>query len=158
MKIYCREIKPFENWNVKETNMKKLEEISKKEIFNVPEDYFDKLPGIIQARVATPQNETNAAWRFTLRYALPAVVLLAIGIVWFNQSPKVMDAEQLLSTIQTDDLVAYLNDSDMTTEELLADAHLSDEDATEIEANVYGLNLENENLEDILTEMELDNF
>ena len=138
--------------------MKKLEDIPKKEVFNVPDDYFDKLPGIIQARVATPQNESSPVWRFALRYALPTVVLLAVGIVWFNQSHKVVDAEQLLSSIQTDDLVAYLNDSDMTTEELLADAELSDEDASEIEENVFNLNLENESLDDIVTEMELDNL
>ncbi len=139
--------------------MKKLEDIPKKEVFNVPDGYFDKLPGIIQARVTTSsQSETKAAWSFTLRYALPTVVLLAIGFFWFNQSHKVVDAEQLLSSIQTEDLVAYLSDSDMTTEELLADAQLSDEDANEIEGNVYELNLENENLDDILTEMEFDNF
>ena len=138
--------------------MKKLEDIPKKEVFNVPDGYFDKLPGIIQARVATPQNEGRPVWGFALRYALPTVVLLAVGIFWFNQSPKVADAEQLLSSIQTEDLVAYLNESDMTTEELLADAELSDEDASEIEGNVYDLNLKNESLEDIVSEMELDNL
>ena len=73
-------------------------------------------------------------------------------------SPAVSCLQQLLSSIQTEDLVAYLNDSDMTTEELLADAELSDEDASEIEGNVYDLNLKNESLEDIVTEMELDNL
>ena len=138
--------------------MKKLEDIPKKEVFNVPEGYFDKLPGIIQARVAKPEKERSPAWGFALRYALPAVVVLAVTIVWFNQSRKVTDAEQLLSSIQTEDLVAYLNDSDITTEELLAEVEWSDEDAKEIEGNVYDLNLEGESLDDIVSEMELDNF
>ena len=32
--------------------MKKLDEIPKKSIFEAPEGYFDRLPGIIQARVS----------------------------------------------------------------------------------------------------------
>jgi hypothetical protein len=138
--------------------MKKLEDIPKKEVFNVPEGYFDKLPGIIQARVAKPEKERSPVWGFALRYALPTVVLLAVGIVWFNQTHKVVDAEQLLSSIQTEDLVAYLNDSDITTDELLAEVEWSDDDAKEIEGNVYDLNLEGESLDDIVSEMELDNF
>jgi hypothetical protein len=138
--------------------MKKLEDIPKKEVFNVPDGYFDKLPGIIQARAAKPEKERRPVWGFTLRYALPTVALLAVGIVWFIQTHKVTDAEQLLSSIQAEDLVAYLNDSDITTEELLAEVEWSDDDAKEIEGNVYDLNLEGESLNDIVSEMELDNF
>ena len=32
--------------------MKKLEDIPKKEIFDVPDGYFEKLPGKIQARIS----------------------------------------------------------------------------------------------------------
>ncbi len=138
--------------------MRKLEDIPKKEIFNVPEGYFDKLPGIIQARVAAPANERKPVWFFALRYALPVVVLLAVGMLWFNQSHGAMDVDIMLSSIATEDLVVYLNNSEMTTEELLATVYLSDEDAHEIEGNVYQLNLGNENIDDILTEMEFDNL
>jgi len=138
--------------------MKKLEDIPKKEVFNVPEGYFDKLPGVIQARVAKPQSESSPVWGFALRYALPTVILLVVGIVWFNQTHQVVDAEQLLSSIETEDLVAYLNDSDITTEELLAEVHLSNEEAMEIEGNVYQLNLDSEALDDLVDKMELDNF
>ena len=40
--------------------MKKLEEIPKKEVFKVPEGYFENLPGIIQARVAQ-QNKVGGS-------------------------------------------------------------------------------------------------
>lgn len=138
--------------------MKKLEDIPKKEIFNVPDGYFDKLPGIIQARVAKPQKESSPALGFALRYAVPTVVLMVVGIVWYNQSHKVVNVDQLISSIQTEDLVAYINDSDITTEELLADVQLDNEDADVIEGNVYDINLENESLEDIINEMDIDNF
>ncbi|HOX83864.1 MAG TPA: hypothetical protein PLJ60_09490 [Chryseolinea sp.] len=138
--------------------MKKLEDIPKKEVFNVPNGYFDKLPGIIQSRVVAPETVNKPTWGFALRYALPVVVLLVAGILWFNRSNKVLDADQMLSAIETEDLIAYLDNSDMTTEELLSNVYLSDDDAYEIEGIVYDLNLENENIDDILTEMEFDNF
>jgi hypothetical protein len=55
--------------------MKKLEDISKKNIFEVPDGYFEKLPGIIQARVAKPE---STPWFVpTLKFALPIVAVLA---------------------------------------------------------------------------------
>ena len=138
--------------------MKKLDEIPKKQVFNVPDGYFDKLPGIIQARIAEPKTENKTAWNFALRYALPTVVLLVVGIVWNNQSHKVVNAEQLLSSIQTEDLVAYINDSEITTDELLSDIQLDEEDADAIRGHVFDSNLENESLDDILKEIEIDNL
>jgi hypothetical protein len=138
--------------------MKKLEDIPKKEIFNVPDGYFEKLPGIIQSRVITREKESKPVWSFALRYALPAVILLVIGIFWLMPADKGINAEQVLASIETEELVAYINDSDITTDELLANLQLNDEDANEIEGNVYQLNLDDENLNDILDEMEIDNF
>jgi len=140
--------------------MKKLEDIGKKEVFNVPEGYFEKLPGIIQARVATPnkEREIRPVFSYALRYALPVIVLFALGIFWFNRQSQLTTAESILASIQTEDLVAYLNDADLTTEELLEDATLNEEDANEIEGAVYGLELNEEDFEDILDEIDLNSL
>lgn len=131
--------------------MKKLEDIPKKEVFNVPEGYFEKLPGMIQARVETrKESEVRPVFSYALRYALPAVVLFVLGIFWFNRQPHVATAESILASIQTEDLVAYLNDADLTTEELLEDVTLNVEDANQIEGVVYGMELSEEDFEDIL--------
>jgi len=136
--------------------MKKLEDIPKKEIFNVPEGYFENLPGIIQARVTKQDKERQIrpAFSYAVRYALAVVVLCALGIFWFTSQPQVTTAESLLASIQTEDLVAYLNDGDLTTEELLEDAMLSAEDANQIEEAVFGIELNDKNFEDILDEID----
>lgn len=140
--------------------MKKLEDIPKKEIFKVPEGYFENLPGIIQARVAEQhkEREIRPVFSYALRYALPAVVLFVLGIFWFNREPRMRTAESILASIQTEDLVAYLNDADLTTEELLEDASLDVEDANQIEDAVYGLELNEDDFEDILDETDLNSL
>jgi len=140
--------------------MKKLEDIPKKEIFEVPEGYFENLPGIIQARVATQHKarDIRPVFSYALRYALPVVVLFVLGIFWFNRQSQMTSAESILASIQTEDLVAYLNDADVTTEELLEDATLDVEDANQIEEAVYGLELNEDDFEDILDEIDLNSL
>lgn len=139
----------------------KLEDLPKKEIFDVPEGYFEKLPGTIQARIAEgKQRESRVALRYAFQYALPLVILVTIGLVWFentsssNQSP----AELLLAEIQTEDLVTYLDDTDMTTDELLENASLDATDAEEIEQEVYGLDLDDETLDILTDEIDLNSL
>jgi len=55
--------------------MKKLDEIPKKNIFEVPDDYFDRLPMKIQARLEKPaQTQSGSVWNVAFRYALPSLV------------------------------------------------------------------------------------
>jgi hypothetical protein len=121
--------------------MKKLEDIPKKQVFNVPDGYFEKLSSTIQARVS--EKESRRATTFlvlpvVIRYALPALVLAAVGVFWFqNDSQK--DAESILASVSTEDLVAYLNDSEISTEELMNAAEFDAEDLDDIESEVYQL-------------------
>jgi hypothetical protein len=134
--------------------MKKLEDIPKKEVFKVPDGYFDNLPNIIQARVAEKESKPfRPVFSFALRYALPVVVLGVAGILWFNRGQDTATAESILASIQTEDLVAYLNDADLTTDELIEEVVLDAEDANEIEGEVYGLDLDEEDFEKILDEI-----
>lgn len=135
--------------------MKKLEDIPKKQVFDVPEGYFEKLPGIIQARVASQQRQEKVrpVFAYTLRYALPAVLAVALVIFWFNRQADVMSAESILASVQTEDLVAYLSEADLTTDELLEDVVLNPDDVDQIEGEVYGFGQADEDLEDILDEI-----
>jgi len=136
--------------------MKKLEDIPKKQNFEVPEGYFEKLPGIIQSRVTQQQKERS--WgldqRFALRFALPAVILLAIGIFWYSRSPMDKSVENILASVQTEDLITYLSESDFTTDELLEDVRLNNEDAMDIEESVYELQFTDSEFEEIFNEIE----
>lgn len=140
--------------------MKKLEEIPKKEVFKVPEGYFEKLPGIIQSRVAVEhKNGVRPVFSFALRFALPAILLAAVGIFWLNREQVATTPESILASIQTEDLVAYLNTADLTTEELLDHVILDTEDANEIEQEVYGLDLSTEaDVDDLLNEIDLNSL
>ena len=122
--------------------MKRLEDIPKKEIFTVPDGYFENLPSVIQARIANEIKieEKNPAFGFALKYALPAVVILIALTLWFRmgtQPVKNVNAESLLASIQTEDLVAYLNESDLTTDEVLESVEFNADDLDEIEESVY---------------------
>jgi hypothetical protein len=114
--------------------MKKLEDIPKKNIFEVPDGYFEKLPGIIQSRVAKP--EPIRLWVTSLKYALPILAIMAVGIFWFaGQTEKSFDEQ--LAGIQTEQLIAYLNDSDLQIDNLSETVSWSEIDLTELEDKVF---------------------
>jgi hypothetical protein len=150
---------------VKGAQMKKLEDIPKKKVFDVPEGYFDSLPGIIQARVSKPEREitTRPVFAYALRYALPVVLVASIGIFWLTRQPTVTSPEAILASIETEDLVAYLETTDFTTDELLDEVSLDANDVQQIEAAAFGLGSEGEDLtvedlEDILSDMDINNL
>jgi hypothetical protein len=136
--------------------MKKLDDIPKKQNFEVPEGYFEKLPGIIQSRVTQRNKETSWVFdlRFALRFAVPVVILLALGIFWYSRSPIEKSAENILASVQTDDLITYLSESDFTTDELLEDVQLNSQDAIDIEESVYELQFNDSEFEEIFNEIE----
>jgi len=118
--------------------MKRLEEIPKKTLFEVPDGYFDQLPNAIQARVSTHHPE--AAWtgygRLAVRFALPVVVAAAVVYFLTDRSPQ--STEELLASIETEQLVAYLQESEISTDDLLEYAPLEDEEVQAIEEDAFG--------------------
>jgi hypothetical protein len=137
--------------------MKKLDDIPKKHPFNVPDDYFDQLPGRILARVQGQGSQAAPAMVGFMRYALAMLVVAAVAFVWLwsgpgkagNESP-----EAILSSLETSDLVAYLNEGDITTEELLDDVQFSNDDASEIEEAVFSLELNDSDLNAFMNEID----
>lgn len=135
--------------------MKKLDEIPKKNIFEVPDGYFDRLPLQIQARLEKPSPSlANPAWKMAVRYALPALVVI-FGLFYFLQ-PSTQEPEELLAEIASEHLVAYLHDSDLNVSELLEAANFNEADADSLsqllhntligdsEVNEFERELENE--------------
>jgi len=118
--------------------MKKLEDIPKKHPFNVPEDYFDRLPGMIQARIEKESGvkEEKPYFRYALQYALPVIVLAIVAVIYLVPQ-KSQDVDTLLASVSTEELVAYLEQSELTTDELLENWELNDESVEAIESEVY---------------------
>lgn len=114
--------------------MKRLEDIPKKNIFQVPDGYFEKLPGVIQARVAKPE---KAVWFVpVLKYALPVLAVVVLGILWFS-NPKGNSFDEQLASIQTEQLIAYLDNSDLNFDELTESVTWSETDLVELEETVF---------------------
>jgi hypothetical protein len=113
--------------------MKKLEEIAKENIFKVPDGYFEKLPGVIQARVAKPEPKVSFAPAF--KFALPVVAIAIAVTVWFTSQG--VSFEDQLNEIQTEQLMAYLEESDLSADLLTEEVSWSAEDLNELEEKVF---------------------
>ncbi len=114
--------------------MKKLEDISKENIFKVPDGYFEKLPGIIQARMAKPQPRV---WYIpSFKFALPAIAIVIALTVWFTTGQQKSLNDQL-NDIQTEQLMAYLEDSNISTDLLAEEISWSEVDLNELEEKVF---------------------
>lgn len=135
--------------------MKKLEDIPKKEIFTVPEGYFDKLPGVIQARVASPDRRRAFLPSFSWKVALPAAMVVAAGIFWLTNPVASVDAESILASVETYDLIAYLNESeDVSLDDVLESVEFNDRDLDEIENEVYVLDLNDGDIENLMNDLD----
>ncbi len=135
--------------------MKKLEDIPKNHPFKVPDGYFDRLPGIIQARVAEKSGvkETKPYFRYAVQYALPVVVLAIVAVIYLIPTSS-QDVDTMLASVSTEELVVYLEQSEITTEELLDEMDLDSESVEAIESEVYFNDIEN--LDEL--DLDLDNF
>jgi hypothetical protein len=138
----------------------KLEDIPKKKLFDVPEGYFDALPQKIQARISSekPERKPSFFFQYRLQYVIPVVVLLMAGVAWFAGDKDAKDAESILASVETQDLIAFLGESDLTTEDLLENGSFSSDDADEIETEVYELHLGDEGLDQILEDIDIENI
>ena len=108
---------------------RKLDDIGKENIHKVPAEYFDKLLGVIQSRALGQAKSKRWNWVApTLKLAAPAlgVVFLAVYFLLLKNSSPGMSASELLTQVETEDLVNYLASSDMTTDELLENLDLTE--------------------------------
>jgi len=144
------------NSNVKLT-MKKLEDIPKNNIFEVPEGYFDKLPGIIQSRVAAKETAPGIGiYGLVLKVALPMMAIgLAVFLIFRENDPH-GTPEDLLASVSTEQLSDYLIDTDLSTDELLDNLDLSELDINALNEEVLYEEFDNDLLEEYVDGLELE--
>lgn len=134
--------------------MGKFEDIQKKDHFGAPEGYFDALPGKISARIEQAPARSNPAFRYALRYAMTLVLVGAIGLIWFIQ-PEDATVENLLASIETEELVNYLADADdLSYDDFLEEMNPTTEEADALEGAVFDLQWPEENTDALLDEIE----
>ncbi len=115
--------------------MSKIDDIPKKEFFSVPDDYFENLPARVQARIADkrPASARVHLLRYTVRYALP-VLLVAAAVFYYNTGTS--NTEEILASIDTRELIEYLHETGMTTEEILENVEFTPEEIDALESEV----------------------
>lgn len=135
----------------------KLDDLSKKVPFEVPEGYFDALTRDIQARIT--EEKPTLEWLPKLQWAMVATAAMVIvAVIWFwPGAPAAPTAEELLAEVPEQDLMAYLDWSDITESELLEGV---DEEVVEglwqEEELLAPIDLEEVDLERMLLEFETD--
>jgi len=111
----------------------KLEEFPRENMFKVPDGYFDELPGIIQERVTMKPETSNwrevfltpaNGWKAALAVAVIALLLVFSGV--FNSNTYKGSVEDILAEVSLEDLIEYVEYSDISTEEILAELDFSD--------------------------------
>jgi hypothetical protein len=119
----------------------KLDDLPKKNIYQVPDRYFDQLPGRVMSRVREKEtaNYPSAILTFLrqpfLRGALAGLAIVLSFIFIFTLNPKnpqpanpSSDAAGLLSNISQKDAIDYLMTSDQLDTQDLSALSLSNED------------------------------
>lgn len=100
----------------------KLEDIKRKNIYTVPDRYFDQLPTRIQSRVneKRPVFGMKLNWKLAMKIAAPALaVVLILFYVGMPINNSTLSADELLAQVSTEDLIAYLETTDITTDEII---------------------------------------
>jgi hypothetical protein len=136
--------------------MRKLENIKKSNIFEVPDEYFDRLPLSIQARIekTRPLRSSESVMSYALRYALPVVVLFVVMIAVFRPQTD-PSVETMLGSVSTEQLIAYLEDTSLTTDELLESFEFDDELLDAVELEVYNdFELDSNSIEVLMNELD----
>jgi hypothetical protein len=139
--------------------MKKLEDLPKRTDFKVPEGYFEDLPSRIQTRIsgAAPKRAL-AVPIYALRYALPLAAVLALGVFWYVQTNSSTIQDEL-ATFNEAQLAEFLEEPDLTSEELAESVTWTSNDLDALEEEVYDvIDTSTEELDFLIDELDLENI
>jgi hypothetical protein len=137
--------------------MKKLEDIEKKDIFKVPDGYFESLPSIIQSRVAEKREAWNPALVLGLRYALP-VLVLSLSLLWFFKAEPEASPEKLIASVSSEDIAEYLNSMDITSDDFLESLDYSQINADSLDLYELDIPLNDADMNDLLLEFDTESI
>jgi len=140
----------------------KLEDIKKAPVYTVPDGYFDALPNAIVAKATARKKKRLLYWanpyvKLGVPAALVLIVLVLANLVTNNK--HIESPESLLAQVSMEEIIEYLEESDITTDELIEEVALLNSE-TELFGSEHGLlngveNLEGEELEELLDNYDL---
>lgn len=121
------------------TDRLKLEDIPKRNIHSVPDGYFNSLEQSILAKVKSGEPKSTPAFTIGLNWQTAAiaaaVTLLVVFVGTFNSINKPADAEDILAQVSIEDIIEYLDYSDLTTSEIVAALNINENDADDFLEN-----------------------
>lgn len=119
--------------------------------FRVEDDYFDQLTKNIQRRVAKP---SKSVVRLKWSYAIAPILLMMLTIaIWqANLKDSPSSSEQIIAQVSTEDILYYLEQTDLTEQDLLS---LAPEGTLHELYDIEHIDLQEENLEELLDSFDL---
>jgi hypothetical protein len=132
---------------------KKLDEIPKKEFFQVPDGYFDTLDQKIQDRISEKRDGkvvpfyVEHRWKVIGLAAAASIALLLMILPSLDNQPVVSKADQLLAQVSADDCLAYLEFSELDIEDIIGSTPSEDIEAALEEYMFEGPEIEDEDLD-----------
>lgn len=137
---------------------KKLSDIEKKNLFEVPDGYFEDLPLRIQKRIELEQQskQTIALPSWSLAMAA-SIALIIVAVFLFQNNPS--SSEDLLAGISEEDLIAYIDELELSSYDIATTFpnitdHLQLDDINIIE----DVDLEDQAIDDLLLEYNIEDL
>ncbi len=140
----------------------KLEDLNKDNIFKVPDNYFENFPDRLKKRIEESEKHKKVPiirLKTIINMAAAAAILIFViyGITKINDNTTSVD--QLLSEISSEELVNYLVESEISTDEFLESLDLSIIASTEdiiSDEFIPSEPLDEETIDDLLDEYEIE--
>ena len=132
----------------------KLDDIDKKQVFKVPEDYFEDLPVKIQQRISNERkNQRSGVPAWSLAFTAAILLLATFIFIIPNGDPT---AEDLLAEVSQEDIVAYLDQIDLDEYDIASAFAVEDNEWQFEETDMLeGIDLEDQSMDDVLLEYDL---
>ena len=94
----------------------RLDDLKREVPFTVPEDYFDKLPQMIQSRIPSePVRKPVIGWSWQRSLGLVSAMALILTLVWVTVPERQGSlGQEPLSDISNASIISYLEDQDMS--------------------------------------------
>lgn len=134
----------------------KLDDIEKKNPYSVPSGYFESLSPEIQNKIMK-KTPGFLSYSLILKWVLaPAMsILLAAGFWWNYSSQNQLKSADLLVGITEEDIMNYLEQSELTDMELLSLSNAPSKLLNESPNYLNGIDIEGGNLDELIENFDL---
>lgn len=130
-----------------------LDHIEKQLPFKSPDGYFDQLENKIQAEISARRSKQNPSiyWKWSL---VPAVAMLIFISFYLIENSENQSADQLIAELSTNDIINYLETSELSEYEL-TEITIQYDDQMESLNPLEELNIEETEIDELINEYDL---